>query len=56
MSQPKNVLVLLAGSGAKDGSEIHETVLALLNLDEQAIKYQCVAPNICHQPKGKLYF
>lgn len=42
----KKVLVLLAGTGFLDGSEIYETVLALLELDRRGIAYQCVAPDI----------
>jgi enhancing lycopene biosynthesis protein 2 len=42
----KKFLVVLAGCGAKDGTEIHESVLALLALDEEGAEYQCTAPNI----------
>ena len=42
----KKFLVVLAGCGAKDGAEIHESVLALLALEEEGVKYQCAAPNI----------
>ena len=38
--------VLLSGCGVYDGSEIHESVLTLLSLEENNIKYHCVAPNI----------
>jgi len=38
--------VLLSGSGVYDGSEIHETVLTLLALDEKKVEYFCFAPNI----------
>ena len=38
--------VLLSGCGVYDGSEIHESVLTLLSLEENNIKYLCVAPNI----------
>lgn len=41
----KNIAVLLAGSGVYDGSEIHESVLTLLALDEAGASYQCVAPD-----------
>lgn len=41
----KKVAVLLAGSGVYDGSEIHESVFALLALDQRGIEYQCIAPN-----------
>ena len=42
----KNIGVVLAGSGVFDGSEIHETVLTLLALDEAEAKIICFAPNI----------
>lgn len=41
----KKVLVVLAGCGAKDGAEIHESVLTLLAIDKAGAKYQCAAPN-----------
>ncbi|WP_109831041.1 isoprenoid biosynthesis glyoxalase ElbB [Reichenbachiella versicolor] len=37
--------VILAGSGVYDGSEIHESVFALLALEENGVDYQCYAPN-----------
>ncbi len=40
------VAVVLAGSGAKDGSEIHEAVATLLALDRAGADIQCVAPDI----------
>lgn len=42
---PKKILVILAGCGAKDGAEIHESVLTLLAIDKAGAKYQCAAPN-----------
>lgn len=42
----KKVAVVLAGSGVYDGSEIYESVLTLLNLDQQGAQVQCFAPNI----------
>ena len=33
--------VILSGAGYLDGSEIQESVLTLLNLDKQKIKYDC---------------
>lgn len=39
------VLVLLAGSGAKDGSEIREAVLTLTAIEKAGLSYQCTAPN-----------
>ncbi len=41
----RNVLVLLAGSGAKDGSEIREAVLTLTAIEKVGMKFQCAAPN-----------
>lgn len=41
----KNFLVVLAGCGAKDGSEIQEAVLTLLAIDQAGAKYTCAAPN-----------
>ncbi|MBQ8465477.1 MAG: isoprenoid biosynthesis glyoxalase ElbB [Alphaproteobacteria bacterium] len=37
--------VILAGCGNFDGSEIHETTLGLLAIDEQGGSYDCYAPN-----------
>jgi len=42
----KRVAVILSGCGVYDGSEIYETVLTLLNLDQLDASYQCMAPNI----------
>ena len=42
----KKFLVILAGCGAKDGAEIHESVLTLLVIDKEGAEYQCAAPNI----------
>jgi len=41
----KKILVVLAGCGAKDGAEIHESVLTLLAIDKANAEYQCAAPN-----------
>lgn len=41
----KKVAVILGGCGTKDGSEINETVMLLLALDQHGIKYQCFAPD-----------
>ena len=41
----KNIAVILAGCGTKDGSEINETVTLLLALDQHGLKYQCFAPD-----------
>ena len=37
--------VLLSGCGAKDGSEIHESVLTVLALDRAGVKVSILAPN-----------
>ena len=38
--------VLLSGCGAKDGSEIHESVLTVLALDRAGVKVSILAPNV----------
>jgi enhancing lycopene biosynthesis protein 2 len=40
----KRVAVILSGCGFRDGSEIHETTLTLLRLDQRDIAYRCFAP------------
>ena len=40
------VAVILSGCGVYDGAEINEAVLTLLSLEENAIEYQCFAPDI----------
>ncbi|MCG8311671.1 MAG: isoprenoid biosynthesis glyoxalase ElbB [Pseudomonadales bacterium] len=40
------VAVILAGCGVYDGSEIYESTLTLLALDQAGVAYQCMAPNI----------
>ena len=42
----KKMAVVLSGCGVFDGSEIYETVLTLLYLDQLDIQVQCFAPNI----------
>ncbi len=42
----KNVAVILSGCGVYDGSEIHESVITLLRLDQRGAKVQCFAPNV----------
>jgi enhancing lycopene biosynthesis protein 2 len=42
----KKVGVVLAGCGVMDGSEIHEAVLTLLELDKAGAETICLAPNI----------
>lgn len=41
----KKVVVLLAGSGVYDGSEIHEAVFSLLAIDRRKGEITCVAPD-----------
>ena len=41
-------VVLLSGCGVYDGTEIHESVFALLALSQNNLDYICVAPNIKH--------
>lgn len=46
----KKVAVILSGCGRDDGSEIHESVLTLLALDEAGAEACCLAPDIAqHQ-------
>ncbi|MDI9400731.1 MAG: isoprenoid biosynthesis glyoxalase ElbB [Limisphaerales bacterium] len=42
----KKVLVVLAGCGVRDGSEIQESVVTLLALDRAGVEAVCAAPNI----------
>ena len=42
----KKVLVVLAGCGVRDGSEIQESVVTLLALDRAGVDVVCAAPNI----------
>src|SRR5690349_17104465 len=39
------VAIILSGCGVLDGSEIHETVLAMLALDRAGAEYLCLAPD-----------
>jgi enhancing lycopene biosynthesis protein 2 len=41
----KRVLVVLAGCGHQDGSEIHEAVISLLALDRAGCSVSCAAPD-----------
>ncbi|RTR03429.1 isoprenoid biosynthesis glyoxalase ElbB [Halomonas nitroreducens] len=45
----KQVAVILSGCGVQDGSEIYETTLTLLRLDQLGIGYRCFAPDIDQQ-------
>ena len=42
----KKVAVILSGCGVFDGSEIYESVITLLCLDQAGAEVQCFAPNI----------
>ncbi|MDN3523991.1 isoprenoid biosynthesis glyoxalase ElbB [Halomonas sabkhae] len=42
----KQVAVILSGCGVQDGSEIYESTLTLLRLDQLGIGYRCFAPDI----------
>ena len=46
MKKMPRFAVVLSGCGRADGSEIHESVTALLAIDEQGCSYQCFAPDI----------
>ncbi|MDA3820065.1 MAG: isoprenoid biosynthesis glyoxalase ElbB, partial [Candidatus Delongbacteria bacterium] len=42
----KKIALILAGSGVSDGSEIHETTMAMYALAKNEIDYMCFAPDI----------
>ncbi|WP_206483251.1 isoprenoid biosynthesis glyoxalase ElbB [Thalassotalea sp. G2M2-11] len=42
----KKIAIILSGSGVYDGSEIHESVLTLLAIEQKGASYRCFAPNI----------
>jgi enhancing lycopene biosynthesis protein 2 len=42
----RKVAVILSGYGVYDGSEIYESVITLLRLDQRGAKVQCFAPDI----------
>lgn len=42
----KKVAVILSGCGVYDGSEIYESVITLLRLDQRGATVRCFAPNI----------
>ena len=42
----KKIAVILSGCGVFDGSEIQESVITLLEIEQQGASYQCFAPNI----------
>ena len=46
MQKNPHFAVILSGCGRADGSEIHESVSALLCLEHMGCTYQCFAPNI----------
>ncbi|MFQ3576193.1 MAG: isoprenoid biosynthesis glyoxalase ElbB, partial [Cytophagales bacterium] len=46
MNTKPKIAVILSGCGVYDGSEIHESVLSLLEIESQGGEYQCFAPDI----------
>lgn len=42
----KKIAVILSGCGVYDGTEIHESVITLLRLDQRGAHVQCFAPDI----------
>ncbi|CAA0103276.1 Glyoxalase ElbB [Zhongshania aliphaticivorans] len=42
----KKVALILSGCGVYDGSEIYETVLTMLSIENHGATYQCFAPNV----------
>ncbi len=46
MQKNPHIAVVLSGCGRADGSEIHESVSALLCLENMGCTYQCFAPDI----------
>ena len=46
MKKMPRFAVVLSGCGRADGSEIHESVTALLAIDNAGCTYQCYAPDI----------
>lgn len=42
----KKVAVILSGCGVYDGTELHESVVTLLRLDQRGAQVQCFAPDI----------
>jgi len=46
MEKSPHIAVVLSGCGRADGSEIHESICALLCLENMHCTYQCFAPDI----------
>jgi enhancing lycopene biosynthesis protein 2 len=44
----KKIAVILAGNGVYDGSEIHETTMAMYAIAKNDMEYMCFAPDISH--------
>ncbi|MCH9643829.1 MAG: isoprenoid biosynthesis glyoxalase ElbB [Gammaproteobacteria bacterium] len=42
----KKIALILSGCGVFDGSEIHETVSAMIAITREGAQYYCLAPNI----------
>lgn len=40
------IAVMLSGCGVYDGSEIYESVMTFLRLEQAGVEFQCMAPNI----------
>ncbi len=40
------IAVMLSGCGVYDGSEIYESVMTFLRLEQAGVEYQCMAPDI----------
>lgn len=45
----KKIAVILSGCGMQDGSEIQESVITLLRLNQRGAEVQCFAPNIAQE-------
>jgi len=41
----KKIAIIIGGCGHKDGSEIHETTMTMLAIENQGCKYEMFAPN-----------
>ncbi|MGE3973893.1 MAG: isoprenoid biosynthesis glyoxalase ElbB [Bdellovibrionales bacterium] len=50
----KQIAVVLAGCGFKDGSEITEAVSTLISLSEFGVEYQCFAPHLEIEAKNNI--
>jgi enhancing lycopene biosynthesis protein 2 len=48
MIMKKKIAVILAGNGVYDGSEIHESTMAMYAIAKSEMEYMCFAPDIPH--------